>query len=57
MSRLTILLAVLALPACADLALPSQDTAMLMRGCEARPPVGDCAVTRGALVIRYRKRF
>lgn len=56
---MAILLAALALQACADLALilPSRDTAQLMRGCATRPPVGECSPAAGAVLIRYRTRF
>lgn len=59
MARMAILLAALALSACADLALtlPSHETARLMRGCEARPPVAECSPTRGAIVIRFKGKF
>jgi hypothetical protein len=59
MARLAILLAVLALPACADLALilPEHPSDHLLRGCETRPPVGACSPAAGAFLIRHRTRF
>ena len=59
MARLAILLAALALPACADAALIQSGggTAQLMRGCSTRPPLGECSPAAGAFLIRYRKRF
>jgi hypothetical protein len=58
-ARLAILLAALALSACADLALilPDHDTAQMMRGCPSRPPVGECSPAAGAIVLRHRWRF
>jgi len=59
MARLAILLAALALSACADLALilPSRDVAPLFAACSSRPPVGACSPAAGAFLIRYRTRF
>lgn len=59
MARVAVLLAALALPGCADVALilPPRPAAPLFAACATRPPVAECSPAAGAVLIRYRTRF